>query len=143
MANAFTKRIVEDGYRNAVVELVGILDTNIAASTQVQQVLKSDFTNNDTMRKAFSGFRVDTIQFSMSDGMYVSLFWDATTDRTIAALAGHHTFEFVDNRGTGLQPVPADAGYTGDINVNAYAPTAATTNVVYTIMLNLTKLYTG
>ena len=141
MANVFTKRIVEDGHRNAVVELVGVLDTNIAAATLVQEILEADFTNNDPQR-TLTGFRMDTLQYSLSDGMYLNFFWDATADEEIAAIAGRGRLEFTGKYGTALQPNEANAGYTGTINVLAYAPAATTTQCVYTVLVNLVKLYT-
>lgn len=142
MANVFTKRVMEDGWRNAVVELVGVLDTNIAAPTQVQQILESDFTNNDTkVGGNFIGFRLDTLQYSISDGMYLNFFWDATADEEMVAVAGRGILCFGKNYGPGLQPNQSNAGYNGDINVLAYAPAAATTNLVYTCIVNLIKLY--
>lgn len=142
MANAFTKRVVHEGPRNAVVELIGVLDTNIAAPTEVQQIDLADFTNNDVGIGALAGFRVDTIQYSISDGGYLNFVWEATTDQEIAAIAGRGKMRFTDcHYAAGLQPDQAAAGYTGAIEVLAYAPAATTTNMVYTVLLNMTKLY--
>lgn len=134
MANATAKRIVLDGPRNAVVELTGILDTSNAGITPAIQ--KSDFTNND-VRMTLTGFRVDEIQYSITDQLVVNLFWNATADRLIAALAGRgkQCYQFAG----GLQPVPADAGYDGNIDLTTTG--WASGIQTYTLFIKLIKLY--
>lgn len=141
MANANTKRIVADGPKNAVVELIGTLDTSAATFSVTPAVdLSADFTNNDA-NGTLVGLRIDEIQYSLSDGLSARLFWDATTDQLIAALAGHDKMCFEPHNG--LQPDRAAVGYTGDIDltVNNIVVAAGTPIQVYTLLLSLTKLY--
>ena len=141
MANTNTKRIVADGPRNAVVELMGVLDTSAATFAVTPAIdISVDFTNNDS-GLTLVGLRVDEIQYSISDGVTVRLFWDATTDQLIAALAGHD--KICAGAGNGLQPDRTAAGYTGDIDltVNNITVAAGTPIQVYTLLLYMTKLY--
>jgi hypothetical protein len=140
MANTFYKRVVQEGYRNAVVQLSANLDTAVAAPTQVQQILRSDFSSNDPGFGTLTGFRFDRVQYSTSEGVFVELLWDATTDRSIVRFSGSH--EEAASIYGGIRPVEADAGYTGDINVFVNAPGAAAgTQLMYFALVHLTKIY--
>lgn len=142
MANTFTKRIVEDGWRNAVVNLVGILDTAVVAPTQVQQILKADFTNNDT-GQLFNGFRIDRVQFAVSsNGVFVEALWDAAVQQPAFAVTESHDLDWA--KYSGLQPNVIAAGYTGTINILLNAPNAAAaTQQEYNLIVSMVKLYTG
>lgn len=141
MANANTKRIVFDGPRNAVVELIGTLDTSAAAFTVTPAIdLSADFTNNED-GPTLVGLRLDEVQYSLSDGLTARLFWDATADQLIVALAGHDRICF--EPAGGAQPNRAAAGYTGDIDltINNIVVAAGTPIQGYTLLLYLVKLY--
>lgn len=142
MANTNTKRIVADGPHNAVVELIGELDTSAGAFAVAPAIdISADFTNNE-VGLTLNGLRIDTIQYCVSEGVSARLFWNATTDQLIAALAGHDTLCFSEP-GNGLQPNRGAAGYDGDIDltVNNIVVAAGTPVQVYTILLKMTKLY--
>lgn len=141
MANTLTKRIVRDGMDNAVVELIATLDTSAASFATTPAIdLSADFTNN-LIGPTLVGLRVDEIQYSISDGISVQLFWDATVDEIIAALAGHDKQCYKDYGG--LQPDRAAAGYTGDIDltINNIVVAAGTPIQVVTLLLGMKKLY--
>lgn len=140
MANTFYKRVVQEGYRNAVVQLSGNLDTAVAAPTEVQQINRSEFTNNDPTQPALSGFRFTRIQYSTSPGVFVELVWEATADRSIVRVSGSHEID-ADPYG-GIRPVEDDVGYTGDIEVFVNAPGAAAgTQEMYFCLVHLEKIY--
>lgn len=140
MANTFYKRVIQEGYRNAVVQLSANLDTAVVAPTQVQQILRADFTNNDQDQGALNGFRFTKVQFSTSDGVFVELNWDATADRVMVRFTGHA--EMCAGEYGGIRPVEADAGYTGEVNVFVNAPGAAAgTQLMYHAFVHLEKLY--
>lgn len=142
MANANTKRIVRDGYRNAVVELIGTLDTAAASFSVTPAIdISADFTSNDPGFTSFTGLRVDKIIYSLADGLSAFLYWDATADQVIAAIAGRGKIDV--RKDAGLQPDSAAAGYTGDIDLIVYniAPPAGTIQA-YSIVLEMVKLYT-
>lgn len=143
MANTNTKRIVADGPKNAVVELMGVLDTSAATFTVIPAIdISVDFVNNDPTKGAPIGLRLDEIQYSLSDGLSARLSWNATADELMVAIAGHDRMCFKDING--LQPNRAAAGYDGDVNleVNNIVVTAGTPIQVYTLVLSFTKLYT-
>lgn len=142
MANTNTKRIVADGPHNAVVELIGELDTSGASFSVTPAIdISADFTNNE-VGLTLNGLRVDTIEYSLSDALSARLFWNATTDQLIAAIAGRGKLCF-EKPGNGLQPARGAAGYDGDIDlvVNNIVVAAGTPVQVYTILLKMTKLY--
>lgn len=142
MANAQTKRIVADGPHNAVVELIGELDTSAASFAVAPAIdISADFTNNDDGRTLI-GLRIDEIEYSLSDSLVARLFWNSTADQLIAAIAGRGELCFA-YPGNGLQPNRAAAGYDGDIDitVNNIVVAAGTPIQGYTILLKMTKLY--
>lgn len=142
MANTNTKRIVADGPHNAVVELIGELDTSAASFTVTPAVdISADFTNNDDGR-TLVGLRIDEIEFSLSDSLTARLFWNATADQIIAAFAGRGELCF-SHPGNGLQPNRGAAGYDGDIDltINNIVVAAGTPIQGYTILIKATKLY--
>lgn len=143
MANTNTKRILADGPKNAVVELVGVLDTDTAGapfSVAPAIDLSVDFVNNDAVG-TLVGLRIDEIQYSISDNLTARLFWDATADQVIAALAGRG--KVCLERYNGLQPNRAAAGYTGDIDLTVDNIVINADIIIqgYTLLLSMTKLY--
>ena|SRR3990172_2396241 len=140
MANTNVMRVVQEGPRNAVVELVGNLDTSAANLAVTPVIQLSDFTNNET-NVVLSGFRLNEVQYSISADLAVQLFWNATADRLMVGLAGHDRICF-DAAG-GLQPVTGDAGYDGNINllVSNIVVAAGTPIQTYTLLLFLIKVY--
>lgn len=141
MANTFYKRVIEEGYRNAVVQLSANLDTAVATPAQVQQILRADFIANDPgFGPTLTGFRFDRVQYSTTPDVFVELLWDATADRSIVRVTGSHEIDARDYGG--FRPVEADAGYTGEINVFVNAPTAAAAvQQTYFLLVHLTKIY--
>lgn len=142
MANTNTKRIVADGPHNAVVELIGQLDTSAASFAVAPAIdISADFTNNE-IGPTFNGLRIDSIEYSLSDALTAQLYWNATADQLIAAVAGRGKMRF-DCPGNGLQPNRGAAGYDGDIDltINNIVVAAGTPIQAYTILLKMTKLY--
>lgn len=134
MANAFTTHIFEQGPRNAVVQLTGLLDTANEAIT-----VKVDPAN---FAPVPVGFRIDHIDYSISDGIEVQLFWDATTPDLILPLAGRGRLGF-SNFG-GLQN-PKSTGWTGKISqTTTLLPGGSYTAAepyIYSLTLELVKQY--
>jgi len=141
MANSNSKRIIQEGPRNAVVELVGNLDTSAATFTVAPAITLAEFTNNDPIPGPLTGFSLEWVQYSISDGLAIQLLWNATTDRLMVGLSGHDNLDF--RPAGGLQPVPGDVGYDGEINllVNNIVVAAGTPIQTYTLLLFLTKKY--
>lgn len=134
MANAYNMQIVEEGPRNAVVKLVGILDTANASLASVIEL--SDFTNNEP-RKTLNGLRLMRLDYAMSDALSVILEWSATTDQLIAVVSGRGQLCLEDISGTG--PNRGAAGYDGAIDLATVGWASGTQ--VYTLILKFRKLY--
>lgn len=136
MANVTEKQITQEGPRNAVVKLTGILDTSDVSL--LSAIALSDFTNNDT-RMTLSGFRVDLIEWSISNGLEVNLFWHSANPQHIYPLAGRGRI-YAANYG-GFLPDKLRTAYTGDIDLDTDGFAAGTVQN-YSIILELVKLYT-
>ncbi len=135
MANSFGIKILQEGPRNAIVKLTGILDSGDITATSV--IALSDFHNND-QQLYLTGFRIDFIEYSMSGGMEINLFWNSNNPEQITPLAGRSRFGG-RNYG-GITPDSTRAGYDGSINMVTSGTPAGTTNN-FTIILELVKLY--
>ena len=144
MANArIAKRIIEDGYRNAMVELVYSLDTTGTFADNAAVIL-ADFTNNEPAPQgAFNGFRVDNLHYSITAPVGAIFYWNSTADQPIFAVSGSEHM-FIKEYLPGLQPNRAAAGYDGAIDVllvNIPAGASATLLYIATFVLDMTKLY--
>lgn len=131
MANVFTTEVIQEGARNVNVKLVGILDTSDLASTIAVDV--STLNCGGTLPTP-TQVRVDKIEYSISDGIGVQLLWDATTDVTLAALAGRG--EIMQQRSGGINN-SAGVGKTGDILIKTTG--WASGIQTFTLLLDLVK----
>ena len=126
MANSVVTQIILDGHRNAIVKVTGLLDTGDVAATTI--VDPANFAPLPTQ------FRIDKIDYSISDQLSVQLLWDATTDVVAAVLAGREDADFC--RFGGLQN-NAGAGKTGKIQLATTGWFSGTQT--FTITLSLVK----
>lgn len=127
MANQVEIQIINDGPRNATVKVTGILDTSDLASTTIVDVANFAFDPQT--------FRLDHIDYSISDGIEVQLLWDATVDTPILVLAGRGRMSFCDFGGITNN---SGAGRTGNINLLTEGWTAGTQ--IFTVVLELIKV---
>ena len=127
MANTVTTQTLLDGPRNLVILLTGVLDTSDEART-----IKVDVSSYDP---APTKVRVDRIQYSTGDGMFVLLDWDATTDVRFATLQGQGVLEACKYGGITNN---AGAGVTGDIYLTSVGWGSGIKS--YTILLEMTKV---
>lgn len=133
MANSVTTLVLQDGHRNYVLKVVGILDTADEAAT-----LLVDMSALNTM--TFNGstpptsLMVKKIEFSIEAGLEVRLWWDATADVPIAALHGQGEFCFNPPARNN-----AGAGKTGDIMYSTQGFVANTANS-FTFTLHCIKV---
>lgn len=136
MANALDKQIIEEGWRNIVVKLTGVLDSGDAVEMQVIKPL--DFLNNDNIAGRLVGFRVDHVTYSIGDQLEVQLEWNANTPQQIVPLAGRGKIDVSDDGG--FIPDMLRSGYDGSINLRTtgYIP-GSTQN--FTVFMRLVKLY--
>lgn len=138
MANVLEHQIVEDGWRNAVVKLTGVLDTSDASETPA--VALADFTNNDKGAGTLVGFRVDRLDFAVGDGLEVQLLWESSNPQMIVAIAGRGKIDHWLHGG--WQPDRTRANYSGNINLTTTGfglQGPGTQN--FTVTLELIKLY--
>ena len=131
MANAFATQIIQDGPRNVIAKVTGILDTSDLALTTAINV--SNLTEGSTAL-APTKVRIDFLDYSISDQLEVQLLWDATTPVVIMPLAGRGKLIF-QNFG-GIQN-NAGAGITGNILIKTTGWTSGTQ--VFTVTLELVK----
>lgn len=137
MANSLEQQIVSEGPRNVIVKLTGILDTSDI--TQLPAINISSFTTNEPRTMGvLSGFRVDSVEWSMSKDLEVQLFWDSNTPQQILPLAGRG--EICATKYGGLCPDQTKSGYSGNINLvtNGYVGGSVQN---FSIVLELVKLY--
>jgi hypothetical protein len=132
MANSLTVQTLEEGPRNVIVRVVGILDTSNVA---VQTLLNPSSYNQGSTGPTPTTFRVDEIEYSIMDQLSVQLLWDATADVAFVALAGRGEIEFCDVSGLHND---SGAGKTGIINILTTGWTAGTQT--FTLMLKLIKV---
>lgn len=79
MANAVATQIMEDGHRNVIVKLDGVLDTsNEAVNTKITPASFSPLPTQ---------FRIDRIDYSVSSQLVVRLEWHATANVVAYSLA--------------------------------------------------------
>lgn len=135
MANRTDIKILEEGPRNVVVRVTGVLDTADVASTALLTLAQC--INNDVGQGPLKGFRVDHVQFSCSNGLAVVLEWAATAPQLIGAFsdANDHTWKMAG----GLQPDKAAAGFTGAVNYFTAGWTVPSD--AFTVTVEFVKLY--
>jgi hypothetical protein len=125
MANQLNTQILMDGARNAVVKITGVLDTSNVSSTVV--VDPASFSPLPTR------FRIDHLDYSISDPLEVRLQWDAATPVDILPIAGRGRMSF-HNFG-GLQNNATSP--TGKINLLTTGYSTGT--LVFSVVLELVK----
>jgi hypothetical protein len=128
MANVVATQILEDGHRNIIVKLDGVLDTSNEAV--VTKVTPSSFSPLPT------AFRIDAIRYSVSSQLVVRLEWHATTNVVaFSAASGQEMLWFKD---TGGLQNNSGAGKNGAIDLVTTGWTSGTQT--YSIELWLVKI---
>lgn len=131
MANATTLQILADGPRSTVVKFDGVLDTaDLSSMTVLDPALQYIDPITPTTQ-----YRVDQLDWSISDPIVVRLTWDATTGVKMIELAGRGKMDIGDDYG-GLQN-NAGAGKTGKIL--ALTTGYASGTVAFTIIIHAVK----
>ena len=137
MANVLERQITEEGPRNAVVKLTGVLATSDIS--EVPAIALTDFSNNEKGVNLV-GLRVDLLEYSIGNGVEILLEWNSAIPQQIFPLAGRGRI-YSYNYG-GFVPDQTRSGYTGGINLKTtgYSGVAGTVQN-FTIVLELVKLY--
>jgi hypothetical protein len=137
MANSLDMQIAQEGPRNAIVKLTGVLDTSDISETPA--IALQAFTNNAD-RNVLAGFRVDLIEYSISQGLEVILEWEALNPEIIYPVAGRGRINST-NYG-GFVPRQGNAGYSGNINLRTSGWSSVTSGIAtFVVILELIKLY--
>jgi hypothetical protein len=127
MADAVTSQTLVDGKRNVVMKF-----TNISDATGETAVTKVDVS-------ALSGSPTEVAIeriIASTNGMGVSILWDADTDVPAFVLGANESASEYDFRCFGGLINNAGTGVTGDINFTTIGAGASDT---YTIILHMTK----
>lgn len=144
MPGTITIQTLEDGPRNTVLNIIGNelpIPTNGSFFTAVL-IDPATFTS---VNPAMSGsppatlFRVDKLEYAITDGAEIQLAWVATSPTIIYAIYGRGKFE--PFRYGGMQNPPA-VGRTGQISFYSDAITGGGTpasTVTCTLLLHLVK----
>jgi hypothetical protein len=134
MANSLSVQVVQDGPRNVVLKVEGILDTSDLASTLlISPATLAGMDNTGTIKAA--NLIVERIAYAIEDTLEVRLWWDATTQTPLVALDGRG--EFKAEKFGGI-PNNSGAGRTGNINITTLG-WAATKILGFTLLITLTK----
>src|SRR5690349_15987717 len=136
MANSVERQIVEEGPRNAVVKVTGVLDTSDI--NLVSFIKKSDFSNNDRGMN-LSGFRLDAVLYSIGQVLDIALYWNSNSPQQIVPLARAGKIDATGDGG--FIPDSGRSGYDGSINIKSTGFPAGTVQN-FTLLLRLVKLYT-
>ncbi len=138
MANQFDLQILNDGWRNAIVRISGILDSSDADLNPA--VSLDNFINNDTSGYDFVGLRIDRIDNQIGDGLQVQLYWTATVDQLIHTMASVH--ETCLKAHGGLVPDMTALGYTGNIRLKTIGFNSfQVPPQSFSVILQMVKLY--
>ena len=137
MANQLNVQIIEQGVRNAIVKITGILDTSNQASTVVVDPVNfsGNAPDNQSNWQHPDHFRIDYIDYSIQDQLEVTLWWAGTPDLPIVPLAGRGRMPFWNFGG-----LPDNASTpTGQIKLSTTGWASGTQ--VFTLVLELVKRY--
>jgi len=113
MANSVQTQILEDGDRNVVVKLIGILDTsNVSLATLLDPATLASVNTSGLNSQKAATLAIKKVTFDIEDGLAVNLYWDATTDVPIWRFTGRSK---VNADFVGFLQNNAGSGVTGKI----------------------------
>lgn len=141
-----TIQILIDGPRNTVAKVTGD-DTQNSIVLPANTVVLDPATLTSMLPTFSSGpkatlLRIDSVQYSISDGISIQLLWKATTNVMITELAGRGRMEAVEFGGFQNN---AGAGVNGQIlmTVVASEDVAVAANVTWTLTIETVKQIPG
>ena len=105
MANVTTVQTIQDGERNLIIAIAGVLDTSNVAKTQLVDV--------SALVPATARLKLKEAKWSAQQGLSINLYWDATTDVPFLCMSGsdHQCYA-----AEGHIPNNAGTGVTGDVD---------------------------
>ena len=125
MANSVGIQTTVDGPRNVIVKCTIYADTSDVSSTTLLDPATLSATQPPTNQ-----LRIDEVQYSVQDGWYVNLLWDASSAVHIVDLAGRG---FFDLKAFGGWINNAGAGKTGKILVSTTGYSSGTMVATFTL----------
>lgn len=133
---ALERQITQEGPRNAIVKLTGVLTTGDISETAVSLL---DMQNNDT-RQVLVGFRVDMLEYSIGGGLEILLAWNSSVPQQIFPISGRGRI-YGWNYG-GFIPDRTKGGYDGSIVLTTTGFPPGGPAQFFTVVMELIKLYT-
>lgn len=134
MANSLTVKVLEDGPRNAVVNLVGVVDSS--DMTQAPAISLNQFLANG--RDRLVGLRVIDVNYSVTPDLVVKLDWNANTPQPIGSYSGSN--KILAGRYGGVAPDRTAGGYDGNINLTTKGFVAGKT-YGFTLRVEMVKIF--
>lgn len=135
MSNVVEKQILEEGPRNAVVKVTGVLDTSDV--NLISFIKLSDFSNNDS-RQNLVGLRFDAVNYSLGVQIDLLLSWNGNSPQQITPLSRSGKIDVAGEGGA--LPDQNRSGYDGSINIKSSGYPAGTVQN-FTLILHFVKLY--
>jgi hypothetical protein len=135
VANDVQKQIIEEGPRNAIVKVTGVIDTNDI--NLISFITPANFSNNDP-RLRLTGFRVDEVIYSIGQTLDMVISWNGALPQQILPLAKSGKFDLWQDGGA--IPDATRDGYDGSINIRSTGFVAGTVQE-FSLQLRLVKLY--
>lgn len=134
MANEFTIQTIQDGPRNVVIKISGVLDTSdLAQQVLIDPALLAGIDNTGTLKAA--KLRLMRVIFNVEPLLTVNMWWDATTPVRIEDLTAQGHKEFAAFGGLTNN---AGAGVTGKVLI-ATQGWVATAILSFTATLEFVK----
>ncbi len=95
MANVTSIQVLENGGRNYVVKVTGILDTSDVAITDLIDTTAASFKPSNLGVEAVpTTVAIKKIEYDIEDSLAVNLYWDATADQLMTSLVGRGKLKF-------------------------------------------------
>lgn len=124
MANAVAIQVLQDGPRNAIVKVTGILDTsNMARQDLLVPADRSSIQPAFPGQFACSAFAIKAIDYVVDDGLDLRLWWDASSDVLIHTYNGRYGFDYTVY---GNLQNNAGAGKTGKVQMDTLGYSSGT-----------------
>lgn len=133
MANVVTTQVIEDGQRNYVLKVTGLLDTSDVSVTDL--ITPSGLSALGDINGACSRVSIQRIVYDIEDTLTFNLYWDATADVAIVRMVGRG--EFDQTRFSGM-PNNAGAGITGKVQYDTQGWSASAV-LAFTFTIHATK----
>jgi len=124
MANSVQTQILEDGDRNVIIKLVGLLDTsNVSNTTLLDPATLASVNSTGLNSQKASTLAIESVIFDIEDGLVVNLLWDATSPEPAWRFSGR---DKMNAEFTGYLQNNAGTGKNGKILYNTTGWTTGT-----------------